>query len=175
MRSTLLFTILAAASAAAFAPASGAPSPRGNIVAAATTSPDHKTLVAAVRAADLVSTLASGGPFTLFAPTDAAFAKLPDGTLETLLDPANKALLQSILTYHVVPGAVTSSQLIEMIEQGGGSTVLTSVQGGMLTASIVDGQVVITDATGGTATVVAADLVQSNGVIHATDAVSLPQ
>ena len=146
----------------------------GNIVGAASSSPDHKTLVAAVKAAGLVSTLASGGPFTVFAPTDAAFAKLPAGTVETLLQPANKDQLASVLTYHVVPGRVTATELIAMINAGGGSAALKSVQGGTLTATVVGGKVVITDAKGGTATVTKADLVQSNGVIHVTDSVSLP-
>lgn len=146
----------------------------GNIVGAAASSPDHKTLVAAVKAAGLVNTLASGGPFTVFAPTDAAFAKLPAGTVETLLQPANREQLASVLTYHVVPGRVTASELIAMINAGGGSAALKTVEGGTLTATVVNGKVVITDAKGGTATVTKADLVQSNGVIHVTDAVSLP-
>lgn len=147
---------------------------RGNIVGAAASSPDHKTLVAAVKAAGLVSTLASGGPFTVFAPTDAAFAKLPAGTVETLLQPANRNQLAAVLTYHVVAGKVSAADLIAMINAGGGSASLTTVQGGKLTAALVGGKVVITDANGGSATVTQADLVQSNGVIHVTDAVSLP-
>lgn len=146
----------------------------GNIVGAAASSADHKTLVAAVKAAGLVNTLASRGPFTVFAPTDAAFAKLPAGTVETLLQPANREQLKAVLTYHVVAGQVTASKLIEMINAGGGSASLTTVQGGLLRATIVDGKVIITDAKGGSAAVTQADLVQSNGVIHVTDAVSLP-
>ena len=148
--------------------------PAGNLVAAATTSKDHTTLVAALKAAGLVPTLASGGPFTVFAPTDAAFAKLPDGTVASLLEPANRDTLTAVLTYHVVPGKVTAAELIELIEAGGGSASLTTVQGGKLTASLSGGNVIVTDAKGGTASVVKADLIQSNGVIHVTDAVSLP-
>jgi uncharacterized surface protein with fasciclin (FAS1) repeats len=171
--------ILAAASAGLLLVA-GSPSiaggnkPSGNIVAAAVSSPDHKTLVAAVKAAGLVDTLASKGPFTLFAPTDAAFAKLPAGTIDTLLQPANRQALTSVLTYHVVPGRVSASDLIAKINAGGGSATLTTVQGGKLTAKVEGGKVVIVDANGGAATVTTADLVQSNGIIHVTDAVSLP-
>lgn len=146
----------------------------GNIVGAAASSADHKTLVAAVKAAGLVDTLANRGPFTLFAPTDAAFAKLPAGTVDTLLQPANRDQLAAVLTYHVVAGRVTASQLIAMINASGGSASLKTVQGGMLKATIAGGKVIITDANGGIATVTKADLVQSNGVIHVTDAVSLP-
>ncbi len=137
-------------------------------------SKDHETLVAAVKAAGLVDTLASGGPFTVFAPTDAAFAKLPAGTVDTLLQPANRDQLRAVLTYHVVPGKVTSTQLVDLIGKNGGKATLTTVQGGTLTASLSGSSVLITDAAGGTAKVTAADLVQSNGVIHITDAVSLP-
>ena len=147
---------------------------KGNIVAAAMQSPDHATLVAAVKAAKLVDTLAGKGPFTVFAPTDAAFAKLPAGTVDTLLKPENRSTLAGILTYHVVPGKVLAADLIKQIQAGGGSVALTTVQGGTLTASLNGSNVVITDAKGGTATVTAADLKQSNGVIHVTDAVSLP-
>ncbi|HEY0628933.1 MAG TPA: fasciclin domain-containing protein [Sphingomicrobium sp.] len=147
---------------------------KGNIVAGAVTSKDHQTLVAAVKAAGLVDTLASGGPFTVFAPTDAAFAKLPAGTVDTLLEPANRARLRAVLTYHVVPGKVTAGQLVKLVQDSGGKAALTTVQGGTLTASLSGSSVVITDAAGGTARVTAADLIQSNGVIHVTDAVSLP-
>ena len=168
--------LAALAAAFAIAPlAAQAGTPKGNIVAAAMTSADHKTLVAAVKAAGLVDTLAGKGPFTVFAPTDAAFAKLPAGTVGTLLQPANRAQLQSVLTYHVVPGAVTAAQLIALIEAGGGSASLTTVEGSTLTASLSGGKVILTDERGGTATVIATDMVQSNGIIHVTDAVSLPQ
>lgn len=145
-----------------------------NIVEAAVSTGMHETLVAAVTAAGLVDTLASPGPFTIFAPTDAAFAKLPEGTVETLVKPENKATLISILTYHVVSGEVMAADLIALIEQSDGAATLTTISGGELTARIVDGAVVITDAAGGTATVTAADVDVSNGVIHVTDGVFLP-
>lgn len=173
------FTILVASSAALLALGSpaiagGGKKPAGNIVAAAVTSPDHKTLVAAVKAAKLVDTLASKGPFTLFAPTDAAFAKLPAGTVDTLLQPANLDTLRAVLTYHVVAGKVSAQDLIAKIQAGGGSAQLTTVQGGTLTARLDGGKVVIVDAKGGIATVTTADIKQSNGIIHVTDAVSIP-
>ena len=167
---------LAAAAAIAILPAaaSAGSGTKGNLVAAAMKSKDHATLVAAVKAAGLVDTLASGGRFTVFAPTDAAFAKLPAGTVDTLLQPANRDQLRAVLTYHVVPGKVTSAQLVDLIGKNGGKATLTTVQGGTLTASLSGSSVLITDAAGGSAKVTAADLVQSNGVIHVTDAVSLP-
>ena len=149
-------------------------SPKGNIVAAAQTSPNHKTLVAAVKAAKLVDTLASKGPFTVFAPTDAAFAKLPPGTVETLVKPENRDQLVKILTYHVVPGQYTAAAILQLINQGNGEAKLTTAEGSELTAKLLDGKVVVVDENGGVATVIAADLMQSNGVIHVTDAVSLP-
>ena len=145
-----------------------------NIIENAVNSRDHTTLVAAVKAAGLVGTLSGPGPFTVFAPTDAAFAKLPAGTVDTLLKPANLATLQSVLTYHVVPGRVTAAELLAMIKAGGGQARLTTVQGGLLTASVMGGRVMLTDAKGGMAHVTQADVMQSNGVIHVTDAVSLP-
>src|ERR671912_2972227 len=167
--------MIATAAATALIPASAsAGAAKGNLVAAAMQSQDHQTLVAAFKAAGLVDTLAGRGPFTVFAPTDAAFAKLPAGTVETLLKPANRGQLRSVLTYHVVPGKVTSSQLVEAIRKGGGQAMLKTVQGGTLTARLSGGAVAITDAAGGTAMITTADLVQSNGVIHVTDAVSLP-
>jgi uncharacterized surface protein with fasciclin (FAS1) repeats len=154
--------------------AGSAGSPKGNIVAAAQTSPDHKTLVAAVKAAKLVDTLASKGPFTVFAPTDAAFAKLPGGTLSTLLKPENRGQLTKILTFHVISGQYTAAAILQLIDQGGGEAKLTTVEGSQLTARLLDGKVVVVDENGGVANVVQADLLQSNGVIHVTDAVSLP-
>lgn len=148
--------------------------PTKTIVENAVNSADHTTLVAAVKAAGLVDTLNGPGPFTVFAPTNAAFAKLPAGTVETLLKPENKPTLVKILTYHVVPGRVTAAQLIGKIKAGRGKAVLTTVEGGKLTARLVGGKVVLTDAKGGTATVTQADVIQKNGVIHVTDAVSLP-
>jgi uncharacterized surface protein with fasciclin (FAS1) repeats len=144
------------------------------VVETAMASPQHETLVAAVTAADLAATLGSEGPFTVFAPTDAAFAALPAETVATLLKPENKAKLQAVLTYHVVPGKVKAADLVALIEANGGQARLKTVAGGELLARIDDGKVVLTDAAGGTATVIAADISASNGVIHATDAVSLP-
>ena len=144
------------------------------VVETAMASPQHETLVAAVTAADLAGTLGGAGPFTVFAPTDEAFAGLPAGTVDTLLKPENKSTLQQVLTSHVVAGKVTASDLIARIEANGGKASLTTVAGGELTATLDDGKVVLTDAAGGTATVIAADLTASNGVIHVTDAVSLP-
>lgn len=148
--------------------------PSRTIVENAVNSADHTTLVAAVKAAGLVETLNGAGPFTVFAPTNAAFAKLPAGTVDTLLKPENKATLTKVLTYHVVPGRVSAEQLIAKIKADGGSTKLTTVAGGTLTASVVDSKVVLTDEKGGTATVTQADVWQKNGVIHVTDAVSVP-
>lgn len=148
--------------------------PNKNIVENAVNSKDHTTLVAAVQAAGLVEALSGTGPFTVFAPTNAAFAKLPAGTVETLVKPENKATLSSILTYHVVSGRVSANELIAMIEKGGGKAELTTLNGAKLTAMVVGGKVVLTDGKGGKATVTQADVFQSNGVIHVTDTVSLP-
>ena len=153
----------------------GAPMyPTRNIVENAVNSKDHTTLVAAVKAAGLVETLQGPGPFTVFAPTNDAFAKLPAGTVDTLLKPENKGMLTSVLTYHVVPGRVSASDLMMKINQGGGMAKLTTVEGGTLTAKVMGGNVVLVDEKGGTATVTQADVFQSNGVIHVTDSVSLP-
>jgi uncharacterized surface protein with fasciclin (FAS1) repeats len=151
-----------------------APRPSGTVVDIAVASPAHTTLVAAVQAADLAGTLSGQGPFTVFAPTDTAFARLPSGTVETLVRPENRPTLQSILTYHVVPGRVTAAQLVSAIRAGGGTARLTTVQGGTLIARVSGGNVVLTDARGGRATVVQTDLAGSNGIIHVTDAVSMP-
>lgn len=153
----------------------GAPMyPTKNIVENAVNSPIHKTLVAAVKAAGLVDTLESKGPFTVFAPTDDAFAKLPAGTVETLVKPENKAELVKILTYHVVPGKITSKMLIKMIKKNHGSYSAKTVQGEDLTFTLDDGKVKITDAKGGSAYVTTADVIQSNGVIHVIDSVLMP-
>lgn len=152
----------------------GATQPAGTIVQAASRSSVHSTLVAAVTAAGLADTLAGPGPFTVFAPTNSAFDRLPAGTVDTLLQPANRDALQSVLTYHVVPGRLTAAELVRRIHAGRGSAQLTTVQGGRLTARMDGRAVVLVDAKGGTARVTQADLVQSNGVIHVTDAVSLP-
>lgn len=164
-----------AASADAVPTVGGAPMyPTKNIVENAVNSADHTTLVAAVKAAGLVDTLSGPGPFTVFAPTNDAFAKLPAGTVETLVKPENKAMLTSILTYHVVPGRTTAADLMAAIRAGGGSARLTTVQGGTLTASMMGDRIMLVDAKGGMAHVTQANVMQSNGVIHVTDSVSLP-
>jgi uncharacterized surface protein with fasciclin (FAS1) repeats len=145
-----------------------------NIVENAVNSADHTTLVAAVKAAGLVETLSGAGPFTVFAPTNAAFAKLPAGTVDTLLQPANRAMLTSVLTYHVVPGRISAADLMSKIRAGGGSVRLTTVQGGVLTAQMMGDTVMLVDAKGGMSHVTQANVFQSNGVIHVTDAVSIP-
>jgi uncharacterized surface protein with fasciclin (FAS1) repeats len=162
------------AEAAPVAAQDGAMPADKTIVQTAAASADHTTLVAAVTAAGLAETLSGPGPFTVFAPTDAAFAKLPAGTVESLVEPANKAALTKILTYHVVAGRVVAADLIAQINAGGGSAALTTVEGGTLTASLRGDSVILTDEKGGTATVTQADLLQSNGVIHVTDTVSMP-
>lgn len=170
-------TLIAMASAIALTaatPALAGHHGTSTIVETAVASPQHETLVAAVKAADLVDTLGGEGPFTVFAPTDAAFAKLPDGTVAHLLKAENVSTLRSILTYHVVPGKVSATDLIGMIEGNGGEARLETVQGATLIASLLDGNVILTDAKGGTATVVKADLKASNGLVHATDSVSMP-
>ena len=146
-----------------------------DIIDNAVNSKDHTTLVAAVKAAGLVDTLKSAGPFTVFAPTNAAFAALPAGTVDTLLKPENKGMLTGILTYHVVPGKVDAAALTKMIMDGKGSTSFKTVAGGMLTAKSAGGKVMITDEKGGTSTVTIADVYQSNGVIHVVDKVMLPK
>lgn len=149
--------------------------PSKNIVENAVNSKDHTTLVAAVKAAGLVETLQSAGPFTVFAPTNDAFSKLPGGTVETLLKPENKSMLTGILTYHVVAGKINASELVRRIKEGNGKAELTTVAGGKLTASLKGKNVVITDEKGGMSTVTTADVNQSNGVIHVVDAVVLPK
>ena len=146
-----------------------------DIIDNAVNSKDHTTLVAAVKAAGLVDTLKSAGPFTVFAPTNAAFAALPAGTVDTLLKPENKGMLTGILTYHVVPGRVDAAALTKMIMDGNGSTTFKTVAGGLLTAKSVGGKVMITDEKGGSSTVTIADVYQSNGVIHVVDKVLLPK
>lgn len=148
--------------------------PTKTIVENAVNSPDHTTLVAAVKAAGLVDTLSGTGPFTVFAPTNAAFAKLPAGTVETLVKPENKATLTGILTYHVVPGRITAADLMKMISDGGGQATLTTAQGATLTARMQGNTVMLVDAKGGMSTVTQADVMQSNGVIHVVDTVMMP-
>jgi len=145
-----------------------------DIIDNAVNSKDHKTLVAAVKAAGLVDTLKGKGPFTVFAPTDEAFGMLPAGTVDTLVKPENKATLTKILTYHVVPGRLTAAVLMKDIKAGGGKAVLKTVQGEPLTATESGGGIVLTDAKGGTARVTIADVIQSNGVIHVVDKVLMP-
>jgi len=144
------------------------------IVQNAMNSQDHTTLVAAVKAAGLADTLSGAGPFTVFAPTNAAFAKLPAGTVDTLLQPANRSMLQSVLTYHVVPGRLTAADLMARIRAGGGQAQLRTVQGGTLTARMMGDRIMLVDAKGGMSHVTQANVMQSNGVIHVTDSVSLP-
>src|SRR6185437_6840934 len=148
--------------------------PTKTIVENAMNSPIHTTLVAAVKAAGLVDTLNGPGPFTVFAPTNEAFDKLPAGTVDNLVKPENKATLTKILTYHVVPGRISSRQLMQMIKKGHGKAMLKTVQGEDLTATMSDGHIMLTDAKGGTATVTTADVFQSNGVIHVVDTVLMP-
>lgn len=144
------------------------------IVDIAVSSKDHSTLVAAVKAAGLVETLNSAGPFTVFAPVNAAFDKLPAGTVETLLKPENKALLTSILTYHVVAGNIDAAAVVAAIKAGNGKASLQTVSGNKLVASIENGKVILTDEKGGKATVTATDLKGSNGVIHVIDTIVMP-
>lgn len=154
----------------------GAPMyPSKNIVENAVNSADHTTLVAAVKAAGLVETLQGAGPFTVFAPDNSAFAKLPAGTVETLLKPENKGQLTTVLTYHVVSGKMGSKEIAAAIKKGDGKAVLTTVQGGKLTAWMKGKDLYITDENGGQSKVTIADVFQSNGVIHSVDSVVLPK
>lgn len=145
------------------------------IVELAVSSDDLTTLVAAVTAADLVDTLNSAGPFTVFAPTNAAFDKLPAGTVGTLVQPENKAMLTSILTYHVVGSEVMAADLVKAIGDNGGEYMVPTVNGGTLTASVTDGKVFLTDGMGGQSQVIATDLDASNGVVHLIDTVVMPK
>ncbi len=145
------------------------------VVDVAVGSPDHTTLVAAVKAADLVATLQSAGPFTVFAPTNAAFGKLPAGTVESLLKPESKAKLTQILTYHVVAGNLDADAVVKAIKDGGGSVTLKTVSGGSLKASMKKKNVILTDENGGVATVVATNLKAGNGIVHVIDGVILPK
>lgn len=145
-----------------------------DIVDNAVNSKDHTTLVAAVKAAGLVETLKSAGPFTVFAPTNAAFDKLPAGTVETVLKPENKAMLTKILTYHVVAGKMDSKMIAKAIKAGNGKAELTTVAGGKLWASMNGNKLVLTDEKGGMATVTIANVMQKNGVIHVIDTVLMP-
>lgn len=149
--------------------------PSKNIVENAVNSKDHTTLVAAVKAAGLVETLQGKGPFTVFAPTNAAFEKLPAGTVETLVKPENKATLTSILTYHVVPGKLDSRELMAWVKKGNGSTELTTVQGGKIWIIQNNEGLWLKDEKGGMAHITIKDVYQSNGVIHVIDTVVMPK
>lgn len=184
MKKTLL-TLMAAATLAVTLTASaqkkdpdvgGAPMyANKTVVANASTAPNLSTLVAAVKAAGLVDTLSGPGPFTVFAPTNDAFAKLPAGTVDTLTQPENKATLTKILTYHVVSGKYDSKEIKKMIKKGGGTATLPTVEpGGKLTFTMDGGMIKITDEKGGTAMITTADVYQSNGVAHVIDTVLMP-
>ncbi len=149
--------------------------PQKNIIQNAVNSPDHTTLVAAVKSASLVDTLMSPGPFTVFAPTNEAFAMLPDDTVPTLLKPGNKATLTKSLTYHVIAGSMNSRALMAAIASGGGKAILTTVASRPLVATMgAPGTIMLTDAKGDVATVTIADVYQSNGIIHVVNHVLLP-
>lgn len=176
------FALLATLALAAAAPAAAknpmvggaAMYPTKTIVQNALNSKDHTTLVAAVQAAGLVDTLNGTGPFTVFAPTNAAFAKLPAGTVDTLVKPENHDTLTSILTYHVVAGRLTTADIARAIKAGHGKAVLTTVQGEPLTATMVGSRLILTDAKSGRSTVTISNVMQSNGVIHVVDTVLMP-
>jgi len=178
-----MFGALAAATLVVGAPAIAKINPRvggaamlptKTIVENASAANNLTTLVTAVKAADLVDTLSGPGPFTVFAPTNAAFAKLPAGTLDTLTRPENKSQLSNILTYHVVSGRMTAKDIAAAIKAGGGTATLTTVQGEPLTAKMMGGRLMLTDAKGGTSMVSTKDVMQSNGVVHVIDTVLMP-
>jgi uncharacterized surface protein with fasciclin (FAS1) repeats len=148
--------------------------PAKNIIENAMNSADHTTLVAAVKAAGLVDTLEGAGPFTVFAPTNEAFAKLPAGTVDTLLKPENKDTLVKILTYHVVAGRLSTADIKKMIKDGNGKATLTTVSGGTITATESMGKITLTDEKGGTASITITNVYQSNGVIQVIDSVLMP-
>lgn len=149
--------------------------PSKNIIENAVNSKDHTTLVTAVKAAGLVETLEGAGPFTVFAPTNEAFDKLPKGTVETLVKPENKQMLTGILTYHVVSGKLDSKELARLIKEGNGTAQLTTVAGGKLWVMMKGSKIVLKDEKGGMATVTIKDVYQSNGVIHVIDSVVMPK
>jgi uncharacterized surface protein with fasciclin (FAS1) repeats len=168
--------VAAAAASADVMVGGGAMLPSRDIVQNAVNSRDHTTLVAAVKAAELIDTLQSKGPFTVFAPVNAAFAALPAGTVETLLKPENKATLTKVLTYHVVPGRLTSQDLEELIRKGKGSARLTTVSGGSLwVMKNGDRNIMVKDETGATADINVYDVMQSNGVIYSINRVLMPK
>jgi uncharacterized surface protein with fasciclin (FAS1) repeats len=184
LRAALLATIVAFGAGSFAAPSiaemtvmvGGAPMyPSKNIVENAVNSKDHTTLVAAVKAAGLVDTLAGAGPFTVFAPTNEAFAKLPKGTVDTLLKPENHDKLVAVLTYHVLPGRMTAQDLADKVDQGGGQAMLKTVQGEELTFKRQGrSHLTVTDAKGDTAVITIANVMQSNGVIHVINTVLIP-
>ncbi|BAO54738.1 secreted and surface protein containing fasciclin-like repeats [Nonlabens marinus S1-08] len=149
--------------------------PAKNIIENASKSKAHKTLVAAIKAAGLVETLSGAGPFTVFAPTNTAFSALPDGTLETLLKPENKEQLIQLLTFHVIPGKINSTDLIALMDKNNGRASIATIEGGKLTFYMEDGDVYLKDEKGKNAAVTIADVNQSNGVIHVIDAVLTPK
>jgi uncharacterized surface protein with fasciclin (FAS1) repeats len=173
-RNTLRAALFAVAAAGLMAPAAVVAQPAADIVDTAAGNGDFSTLVAAVKAAGLVETLKSAGPFTVFAPTNAAFAKLPAGTVDTLLKPENKGTLGAVLTYHVVAGKLMAADVVAAIKAGGGKAVVTTVQGGKLTATLMGNVVMLTDAKGGMSHIRATDIGTSNGVIHVIDTVVMP-
>lgn len=173
-RNTLRAALFAVAAAGLVATPAVHAQPAADIVDTAASAADFSTLVAAVKAAGLVDTLKSAGPFTVFAPTNAAFAKLPAGTVDTLLKPENKATLTAVLTYHVVPGKLMAADVVAAIKAGGGKAEVKTVQGGTLTASMMGDVVMLRDAKGGMSHVRTADLGTSNGVIHVIDTVVMP-
>ena len=179
IRKTILasvaFASMAVTAFAATPMVGGAPMyPSKTIVENAVNSKDHTTLVAAVKAAGLVDTLSGAGPFTVFAPTNAAFAKLPKGTVDGLLKPEMKGQLTGVLTYHVVPGTMTAADLSAAVRQGGGKATLKTVQGEPLTVTRKGKALYVTDEKGDVAKVTIADVMQSNGVIHVINKVMLP-
>ena len=167
-------TTEASAESTAAASAAATPATSGTIVEVAQGNADFSTLVSAVQAAGLVETLNGAGPFTVFAPTNAAFEKIPAETLQDLLTPEQREALTGVLTYHVVAGRVDAATLTQQIQAGGGSATLTTVQGGELTARVADGGVVLTDEAGNESRVVQTDVAASNGVIHVIDTVVMP-
>lgn len=165
----------AATDASAMAPATENANAAGTVVAVAQGNPDFSTLVTAITSADLANTLNGAGPFTVFAPTNAAFEKIPAAQRDALMAPAGRADLTKVLTYHVVPGRVDAAALTQQIQAGGGSATLTTVEGGTLTARAgADGSVTLTDEMGNTSRVTQTDVAASNGVIHAIDTVVMP-
>lgn len=168
MKSIKMFVVAACAT---FVSVGGFAQKSKTVVENAVGSKDHTTLVAAIKAADLVGTLSGKGPFTVFAPSNDAFAKLPEGTVESLLLPENIAKLQSVLTYHVVAGYLDSKAVVAAIKSGNGSAVLTTVQGGKLTGSLDGKNVILTDENGNKSTITTVDILSSNGVIHVIDTV----